>query len=153
MRISAFLAAILFYASAGVSLASAQSGPIHFYADLLPEEQSAPVYSDAKGRADFTLERETMRLSWKITHSGLQQITSVRMYGPQRVGVNGEMLYDLAPKGSRSPIQGSVVMTEGELQYLMERHVYVSITTKKYPNGELRGQVERVPPPGFKRPD
>ncbi len=126
--------------------AVAQAGPIQFYADLSADEESAPTESNGRGRADFTLERDTMRLSWVVTYTGLGQVLGAQIAGPQRVGVNGAQIFDLGKTGLKSPIRGSVVMTDGELQYLMERHLYVNITTARYKDGELRGQIERVPP-------
>jgi len=126
---------------------AAESAPIIFYADLSADEQTAPTESPGKGRADFTLDRDTLKFSWKITYSGLtSEVTGVRIHGPQRVGVNSNPLYDAGLKGLKSPVVGSVIMGESELQYLMERHIYVNITTKKYPDGELRGHVERTRP-------
>lgn len=126
--------------------AFAQIGPIYFYANLSADEESAPTESNGSGRAEFTLDRDTMRLSWVVTYVGLGQVLSAQIAGPQRVGVNGSQIYDLGKTGLKSPVKGSIVMTDGELQYLMERHLYVNITTARYKDGELRGQIERLPP-------
>jgi hypothetical protein len=150
-RVSAYLAAAMLFVISGVGSPARAEDPIHFYADLSADEQSDAVYSQGKGRADFTVERATLKLSWKITYSGTAPVVAATINGPQRVGVNAQVVYDLGKKTPKSPLVGSVIMSEGELQYLMERHLYVNITTTKYPDGELRGQIERVPPPGFKK--
>jgi hypothetical protein len=120
-------------------------GPVHFYANLSAEEETTAAESQAQGRADFSLDRKTLQLSWNVKFTGLSDVTGATVNGPERVGVNGSILYTLASKDAQSPIQGSKVMSEGELQYLMERHLYVNITTAKYPAGEIRGQINRCP--------
>jgi hypothetical protein len=161
-RIRAFAVAALVGATFFMSSAFAQSAPIeelpahpgpplHFYADLTDNEQTTPINSTGKGRAEFTLDRDTLRLSWKVTYTGLSDVTGVTINGPQRVGINGSAIYNVGEKGLTSPIEGSVIMSEGELQYLMERHLYVNVITAAHKTGELRGQIDRVPPKDTKK--
>ena len=56
------------------------------------------------------------------------------------------MLVDLGGKGLTSPIEGSSILNEGQLEYLLTDRMYVNILTKKYPGGELRGQLARLRP-------
>jgi hypothetical protein len=39
-----------------------------------------------------------------------------------------------------------VVLTDAQVEYLVTGRFYVNIHTVKYPAGELRGQINRVPP-------
>jgi hypothetical protein len=141
-----FAAALLFVGDSPASdKHPVDPGPVHFYANLSAEEETTASDSQAQGRADFSLDRKTLQLSWSVKFTGLSDITVATVNGPERVGVNGAIVYTLATKDAKSPIQGSKVMSEGELQYLMERHLYVNITTAKYPAGEIRGQINRCP--------
>jgi CHRD domain len=123
-------------------------GPVKFFADLSAEEQSATTISPGTGRAEFSLERENLRLSWKVTYSKLTSAaTGAHIHGPQRPGTNAGIQVDLAPKGLNSPLQGSAILTDAQLEYLLAGRMYVNIHSVAYPPGELRGQIQRHPPP------
>jgi hypothetical protein len=113
------------------------------------DEESATVDSPGNGRADFTLERETLKLSWRVTFEGLTgPVTAAHVHGPQRPGVDAGVQFDVAGGGKTSPIEGSVVITDAQLEYLLSGRSYINLHTAKYPNGEIRGQLRRVPPGG-----
>jgi hypothetical protein len=126
----------------------AETGTIAFCANLSPDEQSAPTYSNAVGRADFVLDRADLKLSWKISYKDLSSApTAADIYGPQRPGSNASVQFELAPPSAlKAPIAGSKTLTDGLLEYLLTTRLYVNILTTKYPLGELRGQVVRIPP-------
>jgi hypothetical protein len=118
--------------------------PIRFYADLSPEEESFTTDSKATGHGDFTLDRDTLKLSWKIEFKDLGSApTGAHIHGPQRPGNNSNPVFDLAPAGLKSPLTGSIVLNDGELQNLLTGRYYVNIMTANYKEGELRGQIER----------
>ncbi|MBL8631558.1 MAG: CHRD domain-containing protein [Rhodospirillaceae bacterium] len=123
-------------------------GPVKFYADLSAAEQAATTESDGVGRAEFTLDRATVSLSWTVTFKNLTSpATASHVHGPQRVGTNAGVQIDLAPNGMGLPLKGSAVLTDAQLEYLLSGRMYVNVHTTKYPAGELRGQIQRVPPP------
>jgi hypothetical protein len=118
--------------------------PIHFAATLSADEESAPTESPGAGRIDLTLDRATLTLSWVLTYKGLpSEVTGVHIRGPQRPGTNAGILFDLGKSGLRSPIKGSAVLNDGQLEYLLAGRMYVNIATTKYKDGELRGQIQR----------
>jgi hypothetical protein len=39
------------------------------------------------------------------------------------------------------------VLTDAQLEYLLAGRMYVNVRSRRYPAGELRGQIQRVPPP------
>jgi hypothetical protein len=126
---------------------NAHLGPVKFFAELSAAEQSATTESPGIGRADFLLDRETVRLSWKVTYSKLTSAaTGAHIHGPQRPGTNAGVQVDLAPKGMAPPLEGSAILTDAQLEYLLAGRMYVNIHSVKYPPGELRGQIQRVPP-------
>ena len=145
--IGAFFLAILM-AGPCFALKAAEPGPVKFFAVLSADEQSATTISPGVGRADFSLDRETVRLSWKVTYSKLTSAaTGANVHGPQRPGTNAGVQINLAPKGLTPPLEGSAVLTDAQLQYLLAGRMYVNITSAKYAPGELRGQIQRLPPP------
>lgn len=126
-------------------VAQAADDDIIFTAELTDEDQSIPTESPGKGFAEIRLERETLKITWKITYENLTSpVTVAGLYGPENVGGNAGQVVDLAPKGNfKSPIEGSQVLSDGVFQYLITGRVYVNIHTTKYKAGELRGQLRR----------
>ena len=134
------------------SLFAEDGPPIHFYADLSADEQSAVTNSPALGRADFVLERATLRFSWVVTFHDLTSApTAAGLHGPQTPGGNAGLLIDIAKSGLGSPIEGSTIITDGQLDYLLTGKMYVNIRTAEYDLGELRGQIMRKRPSDLNR--
>ncbi len=153
MRLSALaLAAISFLTLMRPALAElppdvTEGPPIAYSAVLSADEESAVTESPGTGRVDFELDRKTLKLSWKGTFSGLPTpVTNVYLHGPQTVGGEAAMLFDLSPGSVKSPFSGSVVLTDSQVEYLVTGRFYVNVHTVKYPAGELRGMINRVPP-------
>ena len=121
-------------------------GPVRFYAELTPGEQTATVVSNGRGRAEFSLDRATLTFSWNVSVERLSSRTlSVSVNGPQRPGTNAGVQIDLAPRGPAPTLRGSAVLTEAQLDYLLAGRMYVNVRSSRYPDGELRGQIQRVP--------
>ncbi len=121
--------------------------PIRFHAVLSADEQSAPTESPGVGCAIFVLDRSTLRLEWKMTYSKLlATATAAHVHGPQTPGGNAGVLFDLAPDGMQSPLQGSVILNDGQLSYLLTGRTYVNLHSTRYPAGELRGHIMRLRP-------
>ena len=143
------LAACAFTLPAGAAESGGpETGTISFCANLSPDEESAPTYSKAVGRADFVLQRSDLKFTWKITYKDLSgPATAASIYGPQRPGSNASKVFDLAPATKlKAPIEGSIMLNDGQLEYLLTTRMYVNILTQKYPEGELRASVVRIPP-------
>ena len=122
--------------------------PIHFLAEMSAAEQSAYTESPGTARAEFVLERATLRLSWTLTYSGLTSApVGVAIHGPQAPGGNAGVVIDMGAKGVSSPMKGSAILTDGQLEYLLTGRTYVNLRTQKYKLGELRGQIMRQPRP------
>jgi hypothetical protein len=121
--------------------------PIRFTAELSADEESAITESPGVGHVEFTLDRKTLKLSWKLTFKDLTSPPiSASIHGPQTPGSEAGVLHELAPKGVVSGVEGSAVINEGELAYLVQDRLYVNLHTKKYPAGELRGHLQRIAP-------
>ena len=115
----------------------------YFYADLVSDEETFPVESKGRGHAEFTLDLDTLRLSWKVTFSGLtSKATAVKIHAPAQMFTNGVPVVDLAPKGVSNPLEGSAVVEEALVQYIISTWAYINISTEKYKDGEIRGQID-----------
>ena len=114
---------------------------------LSADEQSAPTTSPGQGCALFTLDRPTLEFSWTVRFAQLtSEAVGAHVHGPQTPGGNAGVLFDLAPDNLQSPLRGAVVLSEGQLEYLLTGRTYVNIHSAKYPAGELRGQIMRLRP-------
>ncbi len=131
----------------GLAFPAAAQGVRDFHAEMSAANETKYTESDATGYADFHLDLATLTLSWTITYKGLGgSMTTARLYGPAQPGANGAIIRDLAPAGAASPLKGSVVITEAQVQYLLYGWTYVNLTTARYPKGEIRGQLDVRPP-------
>ena len=121
--------------------------PISFYADLSADEESAVTESPGAGRVDLVLERSTLNLTWTIIYRDTtSRATGVHIHGPQTPGGEAGIIVDLAPEGMTNPIEGSSLLTEGTMIYLVQDRLYINLHTSKYPAGELRGHIKKARP-------
>lgn len=121
--------------------------PIKWTTELSADEMSWTVASPGVGRADFVLERESMKFSWVVTYDKLTSAaTKVAIHGPQTPGGEAGVLIDLAGNGLSSPVKGDTVINDGQLRYLTTDRFYIQIATKKNEKGEIRGQLRRLRP-------
>jgi hypothetical protein len=121
--------------------------PIRFSADLSDHGQRAPTDSPGVGHADFVLERDSLKLSWKISFQNLtSQPVALRIHGPVPAEGEAPALFDAAPVVFVSPVQGERTLSLGEVAYLVQNLLYVNLLTTKYPQGEIRGLVRKRRP-------
>jgi hypothetical protein len=132
-----------------VFMAAASNGELTsraFSANLSANTQTRLTESPAVGKADFHLDLTNLTLTWQIEFEGLlSEPVAAQLHGPAQPGANGLGFIDLAPNGIQSPLSGSMELTEAEVQYLLAGWTYVNITTKMFPYGEARGQVDVGP--------
>ncbi|HEY6645029.1 CHRD domain-containing protein [Povalibacter sp.] len=148
-RATAYAAAVVAASlmSAPAAISDDLGPPIRFVAEMSADEQSAYTESPGIGRAEFVLERATLRLTWTVTFSKLTSAPiGIAIHGPQAPGGNAGVLVEMSPNGVQNPLKGSAVLTDGQLEYLLTGRMYVNLRTQKYQAGELRGQIMRQPP-------
>lgn len=121
--------------------------PIEFRAELWDGPQRAPTDSDGKGEAKFTLERDTLRLTWTVTFNGLTSApTALHAHGPVPAEGVAPVMFSLAPDGFNQPIKGERIISLGEAAFLVQNAVYVNLHTVRYPEGEIRGTLRKQRP-------
>jgi CHRD domain len=119
-----------------------------FAADLSADHQTTLTHGDGKGTVKMVFDIASKAITWDVTYEGLTSpVTAVRLHGPAQAGTNGGPIMDLGVGGLVSPIQGKSAIAAGHVQYLLLGWTYVSIATRRYPGGEIRGKVDVVPPP------
>ncbi len=117
-----------------------------FHSGLSANNQTRFTESPVTGSADFELDLATLTLTWDVQFEGLiSPPVAAGLHGPAQPGANGLSFIDLAPEGIASPLRGSAVVNEAQVQYLLAGWTYVNITTEKYPFGEARGQLDVGP--------
>ncbi len=123
-----------------------------FAAALSADQQTTLTDSNGTGTVKIEFDIASKTITWDVTYQGLtSRPTAVRLHGPAQPYTNGGPIIDLGVGGLGSPIQGSVAIAAGHVQYLLLGWTYVSIATERYPGGEIRGKVDVVPPPELTR--
>lgn len=146
MRRFLILAAAIQLYVFSVATTSGQLTSREFHADLSARNQTRLTESPVTGKADFVLDLTNLNLTWTVEFKDLiSKPVAASLHGPAQPGANGLAFVNLAPEGITSPLTGSAVLTEAEVQYLLAGWTYVNITTEKFPYGEARGQVDVGP--------
>jgi len=137
--------------SAPAAAASA-SKKRYFKAEISWANNTYYTPSQASGHAEFELDVTTHKLRWTLTFKDLSSPpTKVTLHAPAQPGATGAAIMDLAPQGLKSPATGEGQLTDAQVEYLLTGWSYALVTTRKYPQGEARGQLDRVrtPLPAF----
>lgn len=123
-----------------------------FEADLSAGYQTVLTQSDGAGFAKVRFDLNTMEIIWEVEYADLTSPpTGIHLHGLAQPGTNAVAIIDLGDNGLDSPIVGTVKVSDAHIQYMLLGWTYVLLKTEKYPNGELRGKLDTVPPPGFKK--
>lgn len=112
-----------------------------FAANLSTIQHIPPIFGPAHGSARFVLNSKTRELFYSIEAKELSTAgTGISLH----IGLSGtptdeaELLVDL-PNGRI--VEGSIELTEEQMDMLLKGHVQVNVKTSEYPMGEIRGQV------------
>jgi hypothetical protein len=110
-----------------------------FKADLKAANEVPPAQSSGEGNAMLTLDTDKKTVAWKTTYSGLSgAATAAHFHGPAGPGENAGPAVDISGKIE----EGSAPITEAQIKDLQAGKWYLNIHTAKYPDGEIRGQLE-----------
>lgn len=132
--------------------ADAWGGIRYFEAELSARHQTTLTYSDGTGFAKVRFDLNTMEIAWEVEYDALTSSpTGIHLHGPAQPGTNAVAIIDLGVNGLESPITGKMTVSDAHVQYMLLGWTYVLLKTDKYSNGELRGKLDTVPPPGFKK--
>lgn len=125
-------------------------GVRRFEADLSASNRTTFTESDGEGHAKITFNIESMEIEWEIEYDQLtSKPVGVHLHGPAQPGTNAVAIIDFGINGLESPITGRQRIPDGYVQYMLLGWSYVLLKTRDYPEGELRGKLDVVPPPGY----
>lgn len=125
--------------------AGTATGKRYFKAEISWANNTYYTPSNASGHAEFELDIATHKLRWVLTYKDLSSApTKVTLHAPAQPGATGAAIMDLAPQGLKSPTTGEGQLTDAQVEYLLTGWSYALVTTRKYPQGEARGQLDRV---------
>ncbi|MBB6469884.1 hypothetical protein HNQ96_005778 [Aminobacter lissarensis] len=117
------------------------SETMKFKADLKAASEVPPTDSAGTGTAEVTVDSATKKLSWTVTSTGLSgDATAAHFHGPAAAGENADPVVDI----SSSVPSGSADLTDQQMADLQAGKWYLNIHTQKFPDGEIRGQVEKA---------
>lgn len=123
-----------------------------FEADLSAGNHTVFTQSDGAGFAKVQFDLNAMEISWEVEYENLTSPpTGIHLHGPAQPGTNAVAIIDLGGNGLSSPITGTLKVSDAHVQYMLLGWTYVLLKSEKYENGELRGKLDTVPPPGFQK--
>ena len=98
-----------------------------------------PIDTKGTGTADVTYDTATKKLTWKVTYKNLSgPVTMAHFHGPAGPTENAGPVVDI----SKMVKKGSATLTDAQAADLVAGKWYLNLHTKKFPSGEIRGQVE-----------
>ncbi|MCU0757717.1 MAG: CHRD domain-containing protein [Steroidobacteraceae bacterium] len=132
-------------AATSPALAGATGKKRYFVADISWANNTYYTPSEAKGAAEFELDVASKTLRWVLTYQDLSSPpTKITLHAPAQPGATGAAILDLSPGGPKSPARGEGKLSDAQVEYLLTGWSYALVTTRKYPQGEARGQLDRV---------
>jgi len=115
---------------------------IHLHAALTGTAEVPAVDTAAHGSATLQFDTETEQLQYEITYDGLSgPATSADIRGPARRSETGTRMRSFPVPDS--PISGTATLTKAQAAQLLAEQYYIDIHTSRYPDGEIRGQIEK----------
>ena len=140
MTISKFTLAI-----AGVTVAllgatsAARADMLKFHANLVAGEETPATDSKGKGTADVTVDTAAKKVMWTVKIDGLTgAATAAHIHGPAAKGAKAPPEIDM----SKTIMDGSAAITDAQIADIKAGKTYVNVHTAKFPDGEIRGQLE-----------
>ena len=110
-----------------------------FSADMKGASEVPPTDSGGTANAMVTLDTAAKKLAWKITYSGLTgEPTAAHFHGPAGPDANAGPAVNISGKIA----EGTADLTDAQITDLQAGKWYLNIHTAKFPDGEVRGQVE-----------
>jgi hypothetical protein len=124
----------------------AEAGTRSLTAQLSAANEVPPASSNATGEAILELNERTSTVCWEISGTNLSSPAIMAHIHRGPAGVNGPVVVTLFNGPTQLPAQGCV---EGVSQALLKEIrqkpalFYVNVHTVRFPNGEMRGQLNR----------
>ncbi|MBB3839588.1 hypothetical protein FHS57_003597 [Runella defluvii] len=130
----------------GVMVSCTEKGPhtnpeVKFEATLTGANEVPPVTTSATGRMEGVYNKETKKLTYTITYSGLT--ATAGHFHSGNSWEPGPVVYNFG-SALNSPISGSWELNQQQENLLFSGLLYANIHTAVNKGGEIRGQVNMV---------
>jgi hypothetical protein len=122
---------------------TACAAPMTFQTQMTGAGEVPPVNTRGVGTVNATVFPSTRALSYTVEYRDLTgPATAAHFHGPAGPGANAPPVVTttVAP----SPMKGGATLTQAQLDDLMAGRWYYNVHTAANPNGEIRGQMQRV---------
>jgi len=125
--------------------AAAHAGGTKLHADLTGAKESGGGAKNGKGTADVRLKPKRKEVCFRLNFSGIGQATSAGIF----IGKKGQdgatkvVFFDSPQQGTK--IVNCVDSKKRIMQRIKRkpRNYHVNVETKQFPNGAIRGQLEK----------
>ena len=139
----AVLCAVVF----AVPATAARSGTVS--TKLTGKEEVPPIFTKGRGSAEIELKPDEMMICYKLKVSNIQSPTREAHIHKGPLGTNGPRVLNLRPPpGTDGKSSECIPEVRRNLMVAILKHphrYYVNIHTVEFPEGEVRGQLERGP--------
>ena len=124
----------------------AATNRIPFVTNLDGGQETPPVETISNGSGMVYLDRAAKKLFWEISYNDLSSpVTAAHFHGPVGPGVAAGVQLKMAPtNATTNRIAGEATLTDEQMRQVLGGLWYVNIHTEKFPDGEIRGQVENA---------
>jgi hypothetical protein len=120
--------------------ATAQAKPVTFAAKLTAKAEVPPQsWKNPEASGSFTGEIRGGTVRWVLKFTGLTGPASAALH-LGAAGRSGRVVLQLCAS-CYVPLTGTSILSKALLEDLASHTLYVNVTTKKNPNGEIRGQL------------
>lgn len=128
-------------ATALFAFSPAMAEAVSYKVEMTGKQEVPPNDSAGKGTADVSFDSASKKLTWKVTSEGLSgDVTAAHFHGPAKPGANAPPVVDLTGKLQ----EGSADLTDEQVKQLEAGEWYINLHTAKFPDGEIRGQLEKA---------
>ena len=118
---------------------AAEAEVLKFKTDLKGAAEVPATDSAATGSAEVTVDTDTKKISWTVKVDGLSgEATAAHFHGPASATEIAPPVIDM----SSAIMEGNGDITDAQWAELQAGKYYVNVHTAKFPDGEIRGQLE-----------
>jgi hypothetical protein len=138
-----------------VAVPTALAASSKFTATLNGKSETPKTASKAKGTATFTVASNNKSIKYSIKASGLSGPVQAAHIHFGKPGVAGPVVVNICPKPCTLPKSGKLTSKQfakapgvssfsAAIKDLKKGQAYVNLHTKKFPAGEIRGQIKKA---------
>jgi Cu/Zn superoxide dismutase len=117
----------------------AQAEMLKYTTDLKGSAEVPPTDSAATGSAEVSVDTDAKTVKWTVKVDGLTgDATAAHIHGPATATEKAPPIIDM----SSGIMAGSGAITDAQIEELKAGKYYLNVHTAKFPDGEVRGQLE-----------